>query len=148
MKDVPPLPPLPSEFNTFLGDSCVSALSHILCLIFSFASLESSAEFPSFGGPPGFFAVHGRLYHRVCPTHENSAVCWLLYDGFMADRAPHQKWAKEVPADWIKAVSNALLQLNPFVSSLRQLSLVQHSTHPDACLILQDRGTSPEVSCV
>ena len=127
LTDVPSLPPFPHDFDIFITHPDVSANSHILNLIFSFASTECTAEFPSFRGPPGFFVVHGWLYHRVRPTHQNSAVCWLLYDGFLADKAPHQDWMKVLPPEWICAVSEALLRINPFVRSLRQLSLIEPS---------------------
>ena len=63
--DVPPLPPLPPQFNTFINDPCVSSMSRALNLVFSFASLETTAEFPDLDGPPGFVAIQGRVYHRV-----------------------------------------------------------------------------------
>ncbi|KAF8576785.1 hypothetical protein K439DRAFT_1298342, partial [Ramaria rubella] len=64
LADVPPLPELPQEFDVFSDDENVSKLSRVLNLIYSFAFLEFSAEFPVFDGPPGFFAVEGKLFHR------------------------------------------------------------------------------------
>ncbi|KAF8470382.1 hypothetical protein JB92DRAFT_2801611, partial [Gautieria morchelliformis] len=62
--DVGPLPDLPSEFDIFLNDPDISSKSRILNLVFSFASMETTAEFPGWHGPPGFFAIQGRVYHR------------------------------------------------------------------------------------
>ena len=147
LQQMPSLPPLPYEFQRFIHDPRLSSLSRILCLIFSFASLECTAEFPSFTGPPGFFAIHGCIYHQVRPTHQNSAVRWLLYDGFLPKRAPYQNWASLLPAPWVQAVTHALFRVNPFVRSLRQLSFAQPSAFPEANVIIEDQGTSPEV-CV
>ena len=144
--DVPPLPPLPVEYHIFLNHPHISSRSCIFILIFTFASMECTTQFPSFQGLPAFFAVHGRLYHRVRPTHENSAVHWILYDGFLAHRAPHKNLMELLPPEWINAFTDCLLRLNPLVCTLQQLSLVEPSLYPNACLILEDRGTSPEVS--
>ena len=145
LHDVPPLPPLPHEFEVFINDPQISPSSHILNIVFMFVCTECTAEFPSFRGPPGFFAVHGRLYHQVQPTHCNSAVRWLLYDGFLPDRAPHQCWKDILPPQWIDAFSAALLQLNPLIQSLHQLSFLGPASYPHACLILQERVSTLEV---
>lgn len=142
---MPPLPLLPYEFQRFIDNPHLSSLSRILCLIFSFASLECTAEFPSFRGPPGFFAIHSHIYHRVRPTHHNSAVHWLLYDGFLPDCAPYQNWASLLPPSWVQAVTHALFRVNPFVRSLHQLSFVQPSAFPEANVIIEDQGSCPEV---
>ncbi|KAI0640435.1 hypothetical protein C8Q79DRAFT_921552, partial [Trametes meyenii] len=63
-EDVPPLPPLPPEYQLFVNHPNISANSRILNLIFSFASLETTAEFPDWHGVPGFVAIQGRVYHR------------------------------------------------------------------------------------
>jgi hypothetical protein len=60
---VPLLPPLPAEYDAFLNHPDISSLSHIHNLIFSFASLETTHVFPHINGPPGFFAIQGRVYH-------------------------------------------------------------------------------------
>ncbi|KAF8586339.1 hypothetical protein K439DRAFT_1646264 [Ramaria rubella] len=65
LQDVPPLPDLLQEFDVFINDERISSLSQILNLIYSFASLESTAKFLTFYGPPGYFAVEGKLFHRV-----------------------------------------------------------------------------------
>ncbi|KAI0668644.1 hypothetical protein C8Q78DRAFT_979224, partial [Trametes maxima] len=62
--DVPPLPPLPAEYQLFVNDPSLSSKSRTLNLIFSFASLETTAEFPNWHGAPGFVAIQGRVYHR------------------------------------------------------------------------------------
>lgn len=145
LHDVQPLPPLPVEFEVFINDPNISPSSRILNLIFAFVCTECTAEFLSFRGPPCFFAVHGRLYHCVRPTHCNSAVRWLLYDGFLPKCAPHQHWKDLLPPQWIHAFTAALLQLNPLVQSLRQLTYLEPASYPHAHLILQDQGSSPEV---
>ncbi|KAF8523423.1 hypothetical protein JB92DRAFT_2705115, partial [Gautieria morchelliformis] len=64
LTDVSPLPALPPEYDVFLNDPDISPKSRILNLIFSFASMEMTAQFPGWHGPPGFFAIQGRVYHR------------------------------------------------------------------------------------
>lgn len=115
--EVQPLPPLPPEYNTFLNHPDISSQSRILNLIFSFASMETTHPFPAIAGPPGFVAIQGKVYHRVRPTHTNSAVRWLLYDGFLEQFAPHANWASVIPPLWLTAMRAALLNVNPFVSS-------------------------------
>ena len=62
---IPPLPPLPFEFHSFLMDACISALSCALNLLFSFASMEITEKFPSNFGTHGFIAIQGKVYHHV-----------------------------------------------------------------------------------
>lgn len=149
--DVKPLPALPPEFEAFLHDPHISALSRRLNLIMSFASLETTQPFPiQANGPPGFVAIQGRVYHRVRPTHENSAVRWLLYDGHEdAARVPHSNapWFTDVPPHWISAFRHALLRLNPFASTLRSLSQLRSTGLLNVELILEDTGT-PEIAAV
>jgi hypothetical protein len=79
---IPPLPPLPFEFYIFLNDPLISHLSRKLNLLYSFASMESSHTFPS-PTPPSFLAIAGRIYHRIRDNRlDNSAIRWILYDGF------------------------------------------------------------------
>ncbi|KAH9918037.1 hypothetical protein B0H21DRAFT_702501, partial [Amylocystis lapponica] len=61
---VAPLPALPPQYDTFLHHPQISSLSRCLNLVFSFASLETTAEFPNVAGPPGFLAIQGKIYHR------------------------------------------------------------------------------------
>jgi hypothetical protein len=144
LQDVPPLPPLPNEFQIFADDPALSSLSRILNLIFSFASLETTHLFPNLTGPPGFVAIQGKIYHRIRPNHYNSAIRWLLHDGFM-DNTPHGRLADAIPPHWINAVRTALLRLNPFVRSFQALA-TQLSVCPSAQLILTDPGTRPEIA--
>ena len=137
---VPPLPPLPAQYQLFLDHHDISRHSRILNLIFSFAALETSHSFPNIDGPPGFLAIQGRVYHRVRPTHTNSAVRWLLYDGFMQN-VPHPTWAALLPSPWIDAVRHALIAFNPFVAALQQYSFIS-SQYPNAELVLQDSGAA------
>ncbi|KAK7002201.1 hypothetical protein R3P38DRAFT_2557039, partial [Favolaschia claudopus] len=112
--DVKPLPPLPPEYTTFIEDPRISHLSRVLNLLFSFASLETTQPFPHIEGPPGFLAIQGRVYHRVRPNHDNSAVRWLLYDGFLETAPPHQNasWFESIPTPWVDAFKRALLRVN------------------------------------
>ena len=86
---VQPLPPLPDELNTFLNSPDISRLSQKLNLIFSFATMESTHAFPA-PGNPSFVAIVGWVYHRVCPhPQDNTAVWWMLYNGFNDLSIPH-----------------------------------------------------------
>ena len=86
---IPPLPPLPDEYEAIINDERISRVSRKLNLIFSYTALESSHAFPT-PGNPSFIAISGRIYHRL-RSHPgaNSAVRWLLYDGFALSSAPH-----------------------------------------------------------
>ncbi|KIO19447.1 hypothetical protein M407DRAFT_82800, partial [Tulasnella calospora MUT 4182] len=116
--DVVPLPPLPAEYGAFINSPDISPASRILNLMFSFAALESTAEFPALRGPPGFFAIQGRIYHRLRPNHQNSGIRWLLHDGYMRDRAPFPQWINSLPPPWTTAMANALLRVNPLARHL------------------------------
>lgn len=137
--DVPPLPPLPSEIEAIATHPQISALSCVLNLIFSFASLETTHPFPTISGPPGFLAIQGRVYHRIRPTHQNSAIRWLLFDGF-TQNTPYSDLATSLPPDWIPSVQRALLSVNPFVCAVRHLSHLSALECPQAELILMDSG--------
>ena len=106
--DIPLLPPLPPEYNAIINHPDISRLSRVLNLIFSLASLESSHPFPTQNGPPAFFAVQGKLYHRIRPSHRNSAIRWMLYDSFMDNKHPFEDLAATLPAGWIHSVRSAL----------------------------------------
>jgi hypothetical protein len=112
--------------------------------MFSFASLETTQPFPQIDGPPGFMAIQGRVYHRVRPNHQNSAVRWLLYDGFVETLPPHQSadWFASIPPAWITAFKKALLRLNSFAINLRFLGQLNTAGHTKARIILEDTGTS------
>ncbi|KAF8577902.1 hypothetical protein K439DRAFT_1621784 [Ramaria rubella] len=107
--------------------------------------MESTAQFPVFNGPPGYFAVEGKVFHRVRSTHENSAVRWLLYDGFMHSFAPHQRWIDVLPTQWVDAMKDVMLRINPFASRLRQLSLVYSFGFPQARLVLNEDDVANEL---
>ena len=146
LNDVPLLPPLPIEFDTFLNHPDISRLSRIVNLIFSLASMESTHPFPSLHGPPAFFAVQGKLYHRIRPRHPNSALRWILFDGFMDDKHPYENLAANLPSGWLSSVRNALQRINPFVRQLRMLrTYIPH--FPNANLVLHDAG-APEVAAI
>lgn len=140
--DVPPLPPLPAQFNVFINFQDISPASRVLNLLYSFAALESSAEFPTLAGPQGFFAVQGRLYHRIRPNHANSGIRWLLYDGYLRDNAPFGDWIASLPAAWTDAVSQALLNVNPLAQRLRFLSTLAPQQFPHARISIRDAGVA------
>lgn len=54
-------------------------------------------------------AIQGRIYHRGRPSHQNSAIRWLLYDGFVETLPPYQSanWFASIPRAWITAFKNA-----------------------------------------
>ncbi|KAF8459729.1 hypothetical protein JB92DRAFT_2779483, partial [Gautieria morchelliformis] len=136
--DVGPLPVLPSEFDIFLNDPDISTKSHILNLIFSFASMQTTAEFPGWHGPLFFFAIHGHVYHHLHPTATKSAVRWVLYDGFMHHHAaPHPGWMNTLPQGWLEPFKAALTHCNPFVQSLQQLASMDSVTYPNMSIYLE-----------
>lgn len=145
--DVLPLPPLPQQYNTFINHSDISSLSRSLNLVFSFASLETTASFPTLPGGPSFFAIQGHVYHRIRPEHQNSAVHWILHDGFMLNQAPFSNIAKSLPQFWILALQQALMLVNLFARSLKVLSLLGNELCPNAEIVLLDSGTA-EISAL
>jgi hypothetical protein len=146
----PPLPPLPEEIEAILDHPHLSRLSRRLNLIFSFAMLETTHAFPTHHGPHGFLAIQGRIYHRICPMHENSAVRWLLYDGNLAEstQLPHQQQRMHIPAVLINAVCTALLRINPLTQALRALSAVNPTLYPSLSLVLSDSGAANEIAAL
>lgn len=145
---IPRLPPLPAQFDTFLDDPRLSGSSRPLNLLFSFASMETSEPFPENFGQHAFVAIQGRVYHRIRPTHENNAIRWILYDGFLANEAPHRNWANLLPIEWIEAVREALLEVNPFALALKTLGSLSPSVCPTAHISLQDTGNTPEIAAI
>ena len=142
------LPPLPQEYDVFINDPCISSLSRILNLVFSFASLETTQPFPNTPpGGPSFLVIQGKVYHRLRPTHHDSAVRWLLHDGFLQQAAPHSRWLPSLPPSWTDALTTALSRVNPFVMQVRNLTAISTNI-PTAHLILQDSGTSPEIAAI
>jgi len=140
---IPPLPPLPPEYNTIIDNPNISHLSRRLNLIFSFAALESSHVFPT-PGNPSFVAISGRIYHRLrSGSNSNSAVCWLLYDGFNPSAAPHGDIT--IPPQWINLLRECFLRVNPLMRSLFFLHDL-HIHNPDnfsnASVIIRDTGAS------
>jgi hypothetical protein len=115
-----PLPALPDSYLEIINSTAISAKSRTLNLIFSFASMETTAKFPSHMG--GFFAIQGRVYHRIRPHHALSAIRWILYDGFEIGQAPHPDLLQSLPDVWINAVRSALMTHNPFVIRLQFMS--------------------------
>ena len=147
---VRPLPPLPDEFQIFLRSPDISALSRKLNLIFSFAAMKSSHTFPT-PGTPSFVAVAGRIYHYVgLRPQDNTAIRWMLYDGFENSSIPHHTSARDIPSSWIRAVRTSLTLYNPFVStvlSLRELRLQSPTQFASASILIQDSGCA-EIAAV
>ena len=148
--DVAPLPPLPPEYATITGHRNISALSRKLNLIFSFASLETTHAFPTHAGH-AMVAIQGKVYHRIRPSHDNSAVRWLLYDGSMShvpNHLPHESIARELPPVVMHAFWSALCNSNPLVYGLRLLASVNPAESPSAQLIIHDLGPANEIAAI
>ena len=143
-----PLPPLPPQYAAFINHPNISAMSRVLNLIFSFTSMETTHPFLKVPGPSGFVAIQGHVYHHLRPNHQNSAVRWLLYDGFMRNMVPFKDLAQILPPNWIDALKNALLAYNPLVGGLFHLSILDPTLCPNAHLTLEDTGTATEIAAV
>src|SRR5579872_1274497 len=140
---IDPLPPLPVEYETIVNDQRISRLSRRLNLIFSFAALESSHKFPT-PGNPSFIAVSGRIYHRLrSHPQANSAIRWILYDGFALPSAPHSD--DSIPQEWISLIRRCLLRVNPLTRKLSFLHDLQREdplNFANASVIIRDEGAS------
>jgi len=140
---IPPLPPLPPEYDTIVNDPNISRLSRRLNLIFSFAALESTHTFPV-PGNPSFVAISGRIYHRLRNSPEaNSAIRWLLYDGFDPSAALHGNTS--IPLQWVTLLRECFLRVNPLTRSicfLHDLQLHNPEDFSDASVVIRDVGTS------
>jgi hypothetical protein len=148
---VPDLPPLPEEYNAFVNQPSISAHSRTLNLIFSFASMETTEEFPWLKYSkhiPSFFSVQGKIYHRLRPKHRDSSVRWLLFDGFSDSSIPHSKWASKLPSHWISGVKDALTRVNPFVQSLLQLGQLPEELCPEANIELREGSGLNEIAAI
>ena len=89
-------------------------------------------------------AIAGRVYHRLRSSPEaNSAVRWLLYDGFDPSAAPHNNTS--IPPQWITLLRECFLRVNPLTYSISFLHDL-HLHHPDdfstASVVIRDAGTS------
>jgi hypothetical protein len=141
----PPLRPLPTEFDAFLDAPDISSLSRQLNLAFSFSSMETTASFPTADG--GMLAIQGRVYHRICPSHGNSPIRWMLIDGMHPDSVPHAQQTERVPAPWLDALSLALRTHNPLTRDL--MAIHNQAIQPTILHIqLRDHGAAPEVAAL
>ena len=140
---IPPLPPLPAEYDAIINNPNISRLSRRLNLMFSFAALESSRTFPT-PGNPSFVAISGRIYHRLRGSSDaNCAVRWLLYDGFDLSVAPHND--PSIPPHWISLLRDCLLRVNPLAHSLlflHDLQAQNPDNFPSASVVIRDTGAS------
>ena len=122
---IQPLPPLPDEFNVFLKSPDISKLSWKLDLIFSFAAMETTHAFPA-PGNPSFVAIARWVYHRIRSSpQDNTAIQWILYDGFDDTSIPHHSHARDIPLSWIRAVQTSLSLYNPFATTVLSLHVLQ-----------------------
>jgi len=109
--------------------------------------METTHPFPTPTGGHGFVSIQGKVYHRIRSSHYNSAIRWLLHDGFLQHLPPHVNWASTIPSAWKTALTNALTRLNPLVHALQNLSA--QSVHiPNARLILHDSGSTSEIAAI
>jgi len=112
--------------------------------------MESTHTFPT-PGNPSFVAVAGRVYHHVrLQPQDDTAIRWMLYDGFDDSSVPHHTHARDIPFPWIHALQISLSQHNPFAStvlSLRTLQLQQPHQFSSASIIVQDSGCA-EIAAV
>jgi hypothetical protein len=92
----------------------------------------------------------GRLYHRIRPDHRDSAVRWLLYDGFANQSIPFADatWASKIPLPWIEAVQDALCEHNPFARALLYLAGIDPATCPTAHICLDPTGPGNEIAAI
>ena len=92
----------------------------------------------------------GWLYHRIRADHQDSAIRWLLYDGFSNDNIPYAntEWAKKLPSLWVKAVQDALLDVNPFARALLYLAGIDPFTCPTAHIRLDPQGSGNEIVAI
>ena len=69
---------------------------------------------PDTPGNPSFVAIAGRVYHHIrTDPHDDTAVRWILYDGFSDTGIPHRSQARDIPSSWIDAVRTSLIRHNP-----------------------------------
>jgi hypothetical protein len=145
----PSLRPLPQTYNVFINDVNISNRSRQLNLIFSFASMETTATFPSAHG--GMVAIQGRMYHRIRPNHGDSSVRWMLIDGMHPDHVPHLRRAELLPTSWLDAVTQSLRSNNPIARGLLTMhhASVSGQTAPTALHIeLCSNGAAAEVAAI
>ena len=112
--------------------------------------MESTHAFPT-PGNPSFVAVAGRIYHRVrLRPQDDTAIRWMLYDGFNDSSIPHPTHAQDIPLSWIQAVRAALLRCNTFAStvlSLRTLQIRDPTQFGSASIVVRDSGCA-EIAAV
>jgi hypothetical protein len=146
------LPDLPDGFNLFLRNPKISAMSHLLNVVFSFTALECTHQFPTFeNGPPAFVTIAGQIYHCIWPSHLNSVIKWFLYDGFLQNLDvlhSHSDWARTIPPTWIHVVANALITVNPFACALQHMSSLDNLTYETAHITLDNEGTGTEIAAI
>jgi len=112
--------------------------------------MESTHAFPT-PGNPSFIAVAGRIYHRVrLHPQDDTAIRWMLYDGFDDSSIPHLTHAQDIPLSWIQAVRMALIRCNAFTSTvllLRTLQIQDPTQFGSASIVVRDSGCA-EIAAV
>jgi hypothetical protein len=72
---------------------------------------------------------------------DNSAIRWMIYEGFNNNHIPHANLAQSIPTDWIDSLHTSLLHINPLTQCLMSLhDLHQNFPHSKASLIIEDSG--------
>ncbi|KZT26331.1 hypothetical protein NEOLEDRAFT_1041328, partial [Neolentinus lepideus HHB14362 ss-1] len=145
LAQVAPLPDLPEEYGELFQDPHISQLSRKLNLMLSFASMETTMHFPN---TDGMVAIQGKVYHRVRPSHDNSSIRWILYDGMLPNLLPHATYLQDIPVRWVQLLTSALLRVNPFARALRILSLIPPAIAPPISITLEDSGASSELAAI
>ena len=105
--------------------------------------MESTHTFPT-AGNPNFVVVAGQIYHQIhMHPQDDTAIRWMLYNGFEDSSIPHYTQARDIPSSWIRTIQTSLTQHNPFASSvlfLQNLQLQQPLQFGTASIIVQDSG--------
>ncbi|KAJ7354054.1 hypothetical protein DFH08DRAFT_854147 [Mycena albidolilacea] len=145
---LPPLPPYPEEWDTFIHDRKTATLSRKFNQLFSLTALGvHDGDFMHFS--PGVSAVTlngGRTYHRILPAHEGQhAIRWFIHD-------PHAMFARgddlQIPQAWINSALAGLERVNPFILELENMNA--YDGDEDIALHLQysDANPSAEIAAI
>jgi hypothetical protein len=65
----------------------------------------------------------------------------------MESLPPHTAWASTIPVEWINALKQVLLRVNPLASTLKHLGLLAANGYRNVELQLEDTGTA-EIAAV
>lgn len=70
---IPSLPALPAQYADLIQHSQISSLSCKLNLISIDVNEKTTHAFP-ISSAQGMVAVQGKVYYRICPSHDNLAI--------------------------------------------------------------------------